>query len=86
MDLTEIPTFINKCKQLYPEIAGARVCCVSNKNSFNPATIWLTNYTGIEEHVKQFISNYGREAKSVNIEIITNYAAKELHLFVTEII
>ena len=84
MNLSEITTFINKCKQLHPEIAGARICCVSNRNSFNPATMWLTNYTDIEEHIKQFISMYGREAKSVNIEIITNYAAKELSLHLKE--
>lgn len=85
MNLSEITTFINKCKQSHPEIAGARVCCISNRNSFNPATMWLSSYTEIEEHIKNFIAaTNGEEAKSVHIEIVTNYAAKELSFFVME--
>jgi hypothetical protein len=80
--LKEFTTFINKAKQTHPKIAGARINCVNNKNGFNPATMWLTDYVEIKEYVKGFIegNNSGGKIKSINVEIVTDYAAKELHL------
>lgn len=81
--LKEFFTFINKVKQAHPKIAGARVSCVNNKNGFNPATVWLTDYVEIEGYVKGFIegnNNSGGKVKSINVEIITEYAEKGLSL------
>lgn len=81
--LKEFFNFINKAKQAHPKIAGARVDCVNNKNGFNPATMWLTDYVEIKGYVKGFIegtNNSGGKIKSINVEIVTEYAANELHL------
>lgn len=81
--LKEFFNFINKAKQAHPKIAGARINCVNNKNGFNPATMWLTDYVEIKEYVKGFIegtNNSGGKIKSINVEIVTDYAEKELSL------